>query len=74
MEMVSESEHDAGENVVPCVSDHARTKTAAQNGETAEERAKCGDGDHAGRAFVSVAHSNEEATMPSQIACRGDEN
>src|ERR1700691_5159195 len=60
MEMVHEREHHSGENVVPCVRDHAGAKTPAQNGETAEERAICGDGDYTDCAFIPVTDAEEE--------------
>src|SRR5579875_367452 len=60
MRVMEERERGAGEDVVPCVRDHAGAEGSARDGESAEERAKCGDGDHAGDAFVTVADAKEQ--------------
>src|ERR1700683_2936536 len=60
VQMMRESEHDTGEDVVPRVRDHARTQTSAQYGNTAEERAVHGDRDHSRGAFVGVTQSEDE--------------
>jgi hypothetical protein len=58
--MMSDSEHDSGKNIVPCMRDHAGPQRAPQNGEDAEERAIHADGDHADSAFVSMRDAEEE--------------
>src|ERR1700733_811386 len=60
MEMMRESKHHSGENIVPRMRNHSRAKTVAHNRKTAEERAKCGDRDHSRCAFVRMRESEGE--------------